>query len=129
MIVMSTVRNVARLVACCLFLCCTWPVQGGQVSANVEVRVKLISSSGTCGAGVSGNGVGVICRNVPSGGPLLPMVGAVPFQRVGAIQLQGFELPGVAAEPLPLYSDGVKITSWRIVTLDNAKYVELTIAW
>ena len=35
----------------------------------------------------------------------------------------------VAGEPLPIYGSGVKITSWRIVQLDNAKYVELTIAW
>jgi hypothetical protein len=31
---------------------------------------------------------------------------------------------GVAKERLP-----VKISSWRIVQLDNARYLELTIAW
>jgi hypothetical protein len=60
----------------------------------------------------------------PRGGPLLPEPGYVSYQQIGPIQV-----PGVAIQPLPLYSDAVKITSWRIVKLDNAEYLELTIAW
>jgi hypothetical protein len=49
------------------------------------------------------------------------------MQRIPA-QLVGMAY-GVAGGPVPLYSDGTQITTWRIVQLDNAKYVELTIAW
>ena len=28
---------------------------------------------------------------------------------------------------MPVYSDGTKISSWRVVQLDNARYLELTI--
>ena len=50
------------------------------------------------------------------------VLSSVPMQLAGMAY-------GVAGEPVPLYSDGTQITTWRIVQLDNAKYVELTIAW
>ncbi|RYF15886.1 MAG: hypothetical protein EOO30_12980 [Comamonadaceae bacterium] len=121
-------------------------VVAGQLSAGVTVKVKLVASSGACGAMSTPPAVHVGCQppgtprpphatplpppaNGPAGkptegGPLLPDAGAVPYQRVGTIRETG-----VAPQPLPVYSDGTKITSWRVVTLDNARYVELTIAW
>lgn len=95
---------------------------GGPLSTNVTVKVKLLSSSGACGAVATTPAVQVACQRAR--GPLLPGPGAVPYQRVGMIADHA-----VASEPLPVYSDGTKITSWRVVTLDNARYVELTIAW
>lgn len=95
---------------------------GGPLSTNVTVKVKLRSSSGACGAVATTPAVQVACQR--PGGPLLPGAGTVPYRRVGMIAGHG-----VASEPLPVYSDGTKITSWRVVTLDNARYVELTIAW
>ena len=118
-------------------------VVAGQLSVGMTVKVRLVSSSGACGATATPPAVQVGCQP-PKGhapqaaptpaaegpalqdarGPLLPDAGAVPYQRVGTIRA-----PGVALQPLPVYSDGTKITSWRVVTLDNARYVELTIAW
>ncbi len=95
---------------------------GNPLSVPVTVKVRLLPSSGACGAVAAAPRVEVSC--VRPGGPLLPDAGVVPYRRVGTIR--AFD---VAADPLPVYSDGTKITSWRVVTLDNARYVELTIAW
>lgn len=92
------------------------------LSADVAVKVKLVSSSGACGAVTNQPAVAIACQRPK--GPLLPEVGSVPYHRVGTIDTRG-----VVSEPLAVYSDGTKITSWRVVTLDNAHYVELTIAW
>lgn len=94
----------------------------GQFAANVAVTVRLLPSSGACG--VLGREAQVSVACTPPGGSLLPEPGAVPYQRVGTIQATG-----VVVQPLPLYSDGVRISSWRIVQLDNAQYLELTVAW
>jgi hypothetical protein len=111
----------------------------GVLTTDVQVKVRLVSSSGTCGTVASAPTVQVTCQ--PSGsqsgegqsaeaplprGPLLPDPGEVPYQRAGAVQVAAI---GVAKEPLEVYSVGTKITSWRIVQLDNARYLELTIAW
>lgn len=94
----------------------------GSLSADVLVRVRLLTSSGACAAFAGDPGLEVACRQ--AGGPWLPDAGDVTFRRVGTIP-SGPVVP----EPLPLYTDGTKITSWRVVTLDNRRYVELTIAW
>jgi hypothetical protein len=94
----------------------------GSLSMGVIVSVTVAPSSGACEAVATAPGVEVSCLGPR--GALLPPPGDVAFQRVGTIPLNG-----VVQEPLPLYSDGTKITSWRVVTLDNARYVELTIAW
>ena len=94
----------------------------GGLSLAVTVSVTVVPSSGACEAVATTPGVEVSCLGPR--GPLVPQPGDVAFQRVGTIPVDG-----VAQEPLPLYSDGTKITSWRMVTLDNARYVELTIAW
>lgn len=92
------------------------------LSTGVTVSVTLVPSSGACEAVATVPGVEVSCLGPR--GPLVPQPGDVAFQRVGTIPVND-----VVQEPLPLYSDGTKITSWRVVTLDNARYVELTIAW
>jgi hypothetical protein len=103
-------------------------VAANQLAANVTVKVRLVRSSGACSAVPSSDDLRVACANGPGPrGPLLPQTGDVPMGRV-PMQLAGMAY-GVAGEPLPLYSDGTQITTWRIVQLDNAKYVELTIAW
>jgi len=117
----STIRKLARAKFALAGLLAAGAVFAGQLSANVEVKVKLISSSGVCGAANNAR-VEVACQH--RRGPLLPDAGEVPYRRVGMIWADG-----VATEPLPFYSDGTGITSWRVVTLDNGRYVELTIAW
>jgi hypothetical protein len=117
-------------------LAATGAAVAGSLTANVQVKVKLVSSSGVCGAIAAEPAVEVSCQppgpagepaaSVPPGGPLLPDAGQVPYQRVGVAGIGSF---GVAKEPLPVYSVGTKITSWRIVQLDNSRYLELTIAW
>ena len=96
--------------------------QAGQLSANVAVTVRFLSSSGACGALGQGTQVNVACT--PAGGVLLPQPGAFAYQRVGTIHS-----PGFVAQPLPVFSDGVRIASWRVVHLDSAEYLELTVAW
>lgn len=128
----STIARAMHGVLACLALLASLPAAAGnQLSANVAVKVRLVSSSGTCGAVSRQPDLSVSCRTPP--GPLLPVAGAVPLQRVPAagptLQPMGVIPAAVVGEPLPIYGDGVKITSWRIVQLDNAKYVELTIAW
>lgn len=117
----EAMKSLARVKLACLATLAAGVVVAGQVSTDVTVRVKLVRSSGACGA-VAGTAVEVACQ--PPGGPLLPAAGAVPYQRVGTIRAAG-----VVPEPVAVYSDGTKINSWRVVTLDNARYVELTIAW
>ena len=128
----STLTRALHGVAACLALAAALPAAAGnQLSANVAVKVRLVTTSGTCGAVARQPDLAVACRTTP--GPLLPAPGAVPLQRVPAappaMQAMGVIPAAVAGEPLPIYGEGVKITSWRIVQLDNAKYVELTIAW
>jgi hypothetical protein len=101
------------------------PAQAGPQSFTVSVKVTLVSTSGVCGVLTGTPAVGVTC-----GHGAQTMIGgagaaAVMLQQIGTIQGMG----GFVAEPLQLYSDGTKISSWRIVKLDNADYVELTIAW
>lgn len=135
----QVLKSLARAKFACLAAFAAGAVVAGQLSADVIVKVRLVRSSGACGV-VAAPALHVACEQPPGarppqplppkapaslpGGPLLPDAGAVPYQRVGTIQAAG-----VALQPLPLYSDGTKITSWRVVTLDNARYVELTIAW
>jgi hypothetical protein len=98
------------------------PVPSASASAStvvvdVTVKVNLVTSSGPC-SGVTGAGVvGVTC---PRGGALASgdMFRGLPIGYVP-----------VTDSPAGVYSDGVKVSSWRIVKLDNADYVELTITW
>ena len=94
----------------------------GTLGTGVTVSVRFVPSSGVCEVAPAELGVEVACN--PPGGPLLPAPGDVAYRRVGTIPAGP-----VVPEPLPVYSDGTKITSWRVVTLDNSRYVELTIAW
>jgi type IV secretory pathway protease TraF len=91
-------------------------------TTNVTVTVELTSSSGICGVRTGKVAAGVTC------GPLTQTVlggtGAVSMQRIGMLPARG-----VVTEPLPLYGDATKFTSWRIVQLNNGDYVELTIVW
>ena len=102
----------------------------GPVSTNVTVKVKYVTSSGVCGAFATQPAVQVACTH---GGPLLPVPGQIPYQRATSVPsaalLDVAVLPQGALESLPVYSDGTKISSWRVVQLDNARYLELTIAW
>lgn len=135
-------RSLARLKLACAALLAAGAVLAGQLSADVRLQVNFVTSSGVCEA-VANEAVAVSCQPpespsapqvdderpqglLPPGGPLLPDAGAVPFQRAGTIRAPGI---GAATEAVPLYSDGTKITSWRVVQLDNARYIELTIAW
>lgn len=56
-------------------------------------------------------------------GPALPQV-EPPFRKVGV-------LPASATgdTPLAVYSGGANVSSWRVVSIDNAEHVELTISW
>ena len=111
--------------ACAALLVSGAAIAGGQqLSADVTVKVRLLRGSGACGAVAASPRLEVSCQLPFPKGPLLPEAGAVPYRRVGLIRAHG-----VVAEPLPVYSDGTSIASWRVVTLDNARYVELTIAW
>jgi hypothetical protein len=94
----------------------------GPLATNVAVKVEIASSSGVCGVRTGTLVAGVTCGPMAQtvvGGP-----GSVSFQRIGIVPGSG-----VAREPLPLYADSTKFTSWRIVQLNNADYVELTIVW
>ena len=99
------------------------PAQAGPHSVAATIRVTTVSASGVCGVLTGTPAVGVTCGQ--GAHTLIGGAGAagILLQQIGIIQ------GGVVAEPLQLYSDGTKITSWRIVKLDNADYVELTIAW
>lgn len=135
-------RSLARFKLALATLVAAGAVLAGQLSADVRLHVNFVTSSGACEA-VANEAVAVSCQPpqvqpppevdgppsqevLPPGGPLLPDAGAVPFQRAGTIRAPGI---GAATVALPLYSDGTKITSWRVVHLDNARYIELTIAW
>ena len=118
----NALRSLARFKLACAAMLAAGAVLAGQMSAEVGVRVRLVSSSGVCGAVANKPKVEVACEGAR--GPLLPEPGSVPYRRVGTIRVEG-----VVAEPLPVHTDGTKITSWRVVALDNARYVELTIAW
>jgi hypothetical protein len=114
--------RLARTVMLGLVTLALAPAQALQFNGAVQVSVKLASSSGICGVRTGTPSVGVHCGNGEH--TVLMAPGASAYQRVGTIPAFG-----VVTEPLPVYSDGVKITSWRIVKLDNADYVELTVAW
>lgn len=123
----SSLARVQFALAALLF---TGAAAAGPVSTSVTVKVKYVTSSGACAAFASQPAVQVACTQ---GGPLLPVVGRVPYERATSVPsaalLDAAVLPQAASESLPVYSDGTKISSWRVVQLDNARYLELTIAW
>ncbi len=128
----SVLKSLVRAqVALAALLAARAGVAGPSASSSVAVKVKLVTSSGTCGTVASQPAVQVACQ--PAGGPLLPVAGQVPYQRATSVPTAGLldaaMVSAVATEPLPVYSDGTKIASWRVVQLDNARYLELTIAW
>jgi hypothetical protein len=93
----------------------------GPSSIDVTVKVEIASSSGICGVR-SGTVAGITCG--PMAWTWVGTPGAASSQWIGTVPASG-----VVREPLPLYGDGTKFTSWRIVQLNNADYVELTIVW
>jgi hypothetical protein len=127
----------------------------GQTSVNVMVTATLIPSSGVCNTVNGGTAVGVTCGG--SGGPIptppapspspgvAPAPAPSPVASTPSAQLVPLGL-GSTSGPSPddlryvgrvalagggfaLYSASAEITSWRVVSLDNGNYVELTIAW
>lgn len=115
------VRSIGRVLA--LACAATFAVAGvaaaNTLSADVQVKVNLVTSSGVCGAMAGDPGVQVSCHP-PEGAPVT-VAGSVPYPSTIAAGDAGV---GVAKERLP-----ANISSWRIVQLDNASYLELTIAW
>lgn len=99
------------------------PAQAGPQSIAVTIKVAMVSASGVCGVLTGTPAVGVTCGQ--GAYTLIGGAGAAWILQQQISIIQG----GIVAEPLQLYSDGTKITGWRIVKLDNADYVELTIAW
>lgn len=99
-------------------------VAGQQLSPGVEMRVNLVTSSGVCEVVTTDTAPQAHCAQF--GGPLLPETGAVPYQRAGTSRVAGI---GAATQPPAAHGDGTKVTSWRVVELDNGRYIELTIAW
>ena len=124
-------RTLVRMqLAVAALLAAAAALAGPHASTPVLVKVQLATSSGACAAIASQPAVQVACT--PAGGPLLPLAGEVPWRRAASLATAGLPVAAVvadAAEPLPVYSDGTKIASWRVVQLDNARYLELTIAW
>jgi hypothetical protein len=114
------VRSIARVLAaaCAATLAVAGAAAANSLSADVQVKVKLVTSSGICGAIAGDPAVQVSCHP-PERAPVT-VAGFVPSPRA----ITAGEGLGVAKERLP-----VKISSWRIVQLDNARYLELTIAW
>lgn len=52
----------------------------------------------------------------PSGDPRLRQVGILPASVTGAI-------------PIAVYSGGVNVSGWRVVSTHNVEHVELTLSW
>jgi hypothetical protein len=128
----SVLKSLARAqLALAAVLAAGVALAGQQAATSVSVKVKLVTSSGVCGALASQPAVHVSCTR--EGGPLLPVPGEVPFRPATLVPtaqlLDAAMLGDVVTERLPVYSDGTKISSWRVVQLDNARYLELTIAW
>lgn len=115
------VRSIARVLclACAGTLAVAGVAAANSLSADVQVKVNLVTSSGVCGAIAADPGVQVSCH--PPGPAPVTVAGSVPYP--GTL-VAGDAGPGVAKERLP-----ANISSWRIVQLDNASYLELTIAW
>lgn len=56
-------------------------------------------------------------------GPALPHA-ENPFRKVGVLPASV-----TGDTPLAVYSGGANVSSWRVVSIDNAEHVELTISW
>jgi hypothetical protein len=97
--------------------------QAAEASVQVLVKVRIESTSGICGVQTGAGAIGVACFlptlvpwNSAETAPSLRYSGSVP-------QLLG------TTESVDLYGGRVQITGRRMVSFDNASYVELTIAW
>jgi hypothetical protein len=137
----------------CAALPTSLPAAAGQGAVDVRVTVQVVPSSGVCGLLGSGPAVAVTCG---SGGqiPDLPNLPDVPDVSDVPELLPGITGPAQARHPLALfnastgfryvgtlpalsggmealavYSGKAEITRWRVISLDNRDYVELTIAW
>lgn len=118
-------------------------------SASLNLIVSVVVSSGVCGTSVTGRAVSVSCGSYASL-PLLPPVGGIAPTRqqafagatvgssddgsaaTGESRLrQVGVLPGwvTGNSPMAVYSGGANLSSWRVVSNDNAQHVELTISW
>lgn len=119
------------------------PAGATQVSLDIAVSVRFISTSGSCAAMQAEFGFDVVC-----GRPVvLPaQVGTAPhtalLPQAGGDPTEGNLLPehdtqadaSLLTTTLPYVEssasyNGVEISSWRLVSLHNGAYVELTIAW
>lgn len=140
----------ARRAAAALIGLATLAAYAGSISQPLIVKVNLVSSSGTCTLTGGPQAVGVACggggaipgmpdapgmpppaiqpapvvQTPPSAGQIASFAGGSRFQPVTTFPA-AVGIPG----PLTVYSGGVNISGWRVVSLDNEKYVELTIAW
>ena len=109
-----------------------WLVAGmlsssAMAGSSLNVIISVVPASGACGTSTNNASVSVSCgftgrEMIQSGWPSawspqgrLSQAGMVPA------------LAGTAS--LPVYTSGVEVRSWRLVSTDNAEYVELTIFW
>lgn len=126
-----------RCVAALLLALGGAPAGATQVSLTIAVNVRFIATSGNCAAMQAEFGFDVVCERpvvVPPQAALPPLAGAeapagnvVPEHDAPAdASLLPTTLPYV--ESSASYN-GVEISSWRLVSLHNGAYVELTIAW
>jgi hypothetical protein len=140
-------RTVCLAGGACAALPTSLPAAAGQGSVDVRVTVQVVPSSGVCGLLGSGPAVAVTCGsggqipdlpNLPGVPELLPGITG-PAQATHPLALfnasTGFRyvgtLPALSGgmEALAVYSGKAEITRWRVISLDNRDYVELTIAW
>jgi hypothetical protein len=114
-------KGVAQVVLVALAVIALLDANSEQLTTAVNVKVQMASSSGVCSLLTGTPELAVICGT--GKGSVVTRPGGAIMQRVATIPSLS-----VGSEPVPLYSD-VKISSWRIVKLDNSDYVELTVAW
>lgn len=86
----------------------------------------LLESSRSEGSGLTAPFSPAITRPDPDSeisGPTLPPVEHA-FRKVGVLPASV-----TGDTPLAVYSGGANVSSWRVVSIDNAEHVELTISW
>jgi len=124
----QALKSLARAqVACAALLAAGAGLAGQHASTTVAVKVKLVTSSGVCAAVANRPVVQVSCT--VGGGPLLPIPGEVPYRLATSLPTTGLLDLAMGPGLVPVSSDGTRISSWRVVQLNDARYLELTIAW
>jgi hypothetical protein len=101
---------------------------GGGLAGGGSQAALLGAAFGTSAAPFVGSFAPESGPSDPQRDPASPVGDADPPDH-GRQQVAVLPSSVTGRSPLPVFSGGANVSSWRVVSIDNAQHVELTISW